>query len=141
MNTSKNIGTTAVDLQSSAADWMRIGESIDEANKSAEATSILKNVSEFDSIEDATSSLVSMSQAYNNLDKMDIVDKMNELGNNYAISTDELSKGLQDSASTLSLLGNSIDESAAIITAGNTIIQNVWIFSVKESKMTCCYGL
>lgn len=124
-DTSKNIGTTAVDLQSSAADWMRIGESIDEASKSAEATSILKNVSEFDSIEDATSSLVSMSQAYNNLDKMDIVDKMNELGNNYAISTDELSKGLQDSASTLSLLGNSIDESAAIITAGNTIIQNV----------------
>lgn len=124
-DTSKNIGTTAVDLQSSAADWMRIGESIDEASKSAEATSILKNVSEFDSIEDATSSLVSMSQAYSNLDKMDIVDKMNELGNNYAISTDELSKGLQDSASTLSLLGNSIDESAAIITAGNTIIQNV----------------
>lgn len=124
-DTSKNIGTTAVDLQSSAADWMRIGESIDEASKSAEATSILKNVSEFDNIEDATSSLVSMSQAYSNLDKMDIVDKMNELGNNYAISTDELSKGLQDSASTLSLLGNSIDESAAIITAGNTIIQNV----------------
>lgn len=124
-DTSKDIGTTAVDLQSSAADWMRIGESIDEASKSAEATSILKNVSEFDSIEDATSSLVSMSQAYSNLDKMDIVDKMNELGNNYAISTDELSKGLQDSASTLSLLGNSIDESAAIITAGNTIIQNV----------------
>lgn len=27
-DTSKNIGTTAVDLQSSAADWMRIGESI-----------------------------------------------------------------------------------------------------------------
>lgn len=124
-DTSKNIGTTAVDLQSSAADWMRIGESIDEASKSAEATSILKNVSEFTNIEDATSSLVSMSQAYSNLDKMDIVDKMNELGNNYAISTDELSKGLQDSASTLSLLGNSIDESAAIITAGNTIIQNV----------------
>lgn len=45
--------------------------------------------------------------------------------NNYAISTDELARGLQKSGSTLSLLGNTIDQSAALITAGNTTLQDV----------------
>lgn len=45
--------------------------------------------------------------------------------NNFAISTDELAQGLQKSASTLSLMGNSIDEAAALITAANTTIQDV----------------
>lgn len=45
--------------------------------------------------------------------------------NNYAISTDELASGLQKSSATLSLMGNSIDEAAALITAGNATIQDV----------------
>jgi hypothetical protein len=38
------------------------------------------NVSEFDSIDDATESLIAMSQAYDDLDKMDIINKLNEVG-------------------------------------------------------------
>lgn len=45
--------------------------------------------------------------------------------NNYAISTDELARGLQKSGSTLSLLGNTIDQSAAILTAANTTLQDI----------------
>ena len=54
----------------------------------------------------------------------DILLESNSL-NNYAISTDELARGLQKSGSTLSLLGNTIDQSAALITAGNTTLQDV----------------
>ena len=118
------IGTTASQIQNSTADWMRLGESIEEAKKSAEASNILFNVSEFESIDAATSSLVSMSQAYKDLEKMDIVDIMNNIGNNYAISTDGLATALQKSASSLTTAGNDINEAVALITAGNTVAQD-----------------
>lgn len=118
------VGTTAKQIQNSTADYMRLGESMDEAAESARVANILMNVSEFDSIDDATSALISMGQAYSDLDKLTIVDKLNEVGNNYAISTDELATGLQDSAATLSLMGNSIDEAAALITTANSVIQD-----------------
>ena len=97
---------------------------MNEAKKSASTSNILFNVSEFDNISDATDSLVAMSQAYKDLDKLTIVDKLNEIGNNYSISTDELAQGLQKSAATLSLMGNTIDESAALITTANSVIRD-----------------
>lgn len=118
------VGTTAKQIQTSTADYMRLGESLDEAAESAKTANVLLNVSEFDNIEDATKSLVAMGQAYKDLDKMTIVDKLNEVGNNYAISTDELATALQKSSSTLSLMGNTIDEAASLVTTANATIQD-----------------
>ena len=75
-----SVGATAKVIQNSTAEWMRLGESIEEAAKSAEVSNILLNVSEFEDIDSATDALVSMSQAYQDLDKIDIVDKMNNIG-------------------------------------------------------------
>lgn len=118
------VGTTALQIQNSTADWMRLGLSLEDAKEAAKDANILLNVSEFDNIEDATKSLVSMSQAYKDLDKLTIVDKLNEVGNNYAISTDELASALQRSSATLSLMGNTIDEAAALVTTANATIQD-----------------
>ena len=79
-NIADAVGTTAKQIQTSTADWIRLGESIDEAAASAKTSNVLLNVSEFDNIEDATKSLVAMGQAYKDLDKMTIVDKLNEVG-------------------------------------------------------------
>lgn len=119
-----DVGTTAMTIQNSTADWMRVGESLKDASKSARATNILFNVSEFDNIDDATDSLISMSQAYKDLDKIEIIDVANKLGNAYAISTDGIATALKDSASALSTAQNDFYEAAALITAGNTIVQN-----------------
>lgn len=119
-----DVGTTAKTIQESTADWMRLGESITDASKSAKASNILLNVSEFDNIDDATDSLVSMSQAYAELDKIDIVDKMNNIGNRYSISTDGLATALKTSASALKTAGNDLDEAIALTTAGNAIAQD-----------------
>lgn len=123
-NVADAVGTTAKQIQESTADYMRLGESLDEASESAKTANVLLNVSEFDNIEDATKSLVSMGQAYKDLDKMTIVDKLNEVGNNYAISTDELATALQKSSATLSLMGNTIDEAASLVTTANATIQD-----------------
>lgn len=118
------VGTTALQIQDSTADWMRLGESMDEAAQSAKDATILLNVSEFEGIDEATDSLVSMSQAYKDLDKMDIIDVLNNIGNNYSISTDGLATALKDSASSLVTANNDLNEAAALITAGNAITQD-----------------
>ena len=123
-DTADAVATTAKQIQASTADYMRLGETLDEAAESAKTANVLLNVSEFDNIEDATKSIVAMGQAYKDLDKMTIVDKLNEVGNNYAISTDELATALQKSAATLSLMGNTIDEAASLVTTANATIQD-----------------
>lgn len=118
------VGTTAEQLQQSTADWLRLGESFDEAKKSAQDANILLNVSEFDDISSATDSLVAMSQAYQDLDKMEIIDKLNNVGNKFSISTNELAESLQRSAATLKVAGNDINEAIALTVAGNDILRD-----------------
>ena len=119
-----NVGTTGLQIQNSTADFLRLGEDFTEAQKSAQAANILLNVSEFDNIDEATESLIAMSSAYQDLDKMEIDDKLNNVGNNFSISTDGLASALQKSASALTTAGNDIDKSIALITAGNAVVQD-----------------
>jgi hypothetical protein len=55
------------------------------------------------------------------LEKIDIVDKLNNIGNNFAVATDDLAKGLQNSAAVLMTQGNDIDQALALLTAGNAV--------------------
>lgn len=123
-DTANAIGTTAVQLQQSTADWLRLGESLDQASESAKQATILMNVSEFQSVDEATQSLVAMSQAYKDLSKGEIIDVLNNVGNNFSISTSELSTALQSSAATLMTQGNNLNEAVALITAGNSVVQD-----------------
>lgn len=123
-DTADAVGTTAKQIQNSTADWMRLGESMNQAAESAKDANVLLNVSEFDGIDEATESLVSMSQAYKDLDKMDIIDVLNNIGNNYSISTDGLATALKDSASALVTANNDLNEAVSLTTAGNAITQD-----------------
>ena len=123
-DTADSVGTTAKQIQNSTADWMRLGESMNQAAESAKDANVLLNVSEFEGIDEATESLVSMSQAYKDLDKMDIIDVLNNIGNNYSISTDGLATALKDSASALVTANNDLNEAVSLTTAGNAITQD-----------------
>lgn len=80
--TADKVGSTIKEVVSSTADWARLGYSLEDAANLAESTSVLLNVSEFQSIDDATSALVSTMQAfgYAAKDSMHVVDVMNEIG-------------------------------------------------------------
>lgn len=123
-DTADSVGTTAKQIQNSTADWMRLGESMNQAAESAKDANVLLNVSEFEGIDKATESLVSMSQAYKDLDKMDIINVLNNIGNNYSISTDGLATALKDSASALVTANNDLNEAVSLTTAGNAITQD-----------------
>lgn len=122
----KAIGSTTTQLTNSAADYSRLGYSLEESQTLAKNTGILKNVSEFESIDDATEAMISMMKAYDVKvdDSMDLVDKMNLIGNNYAISTDGIATALQNSGSALVAAGNDFDKSVALVTAANSVVQD-----------------
>lgn len=77
------------------------------------------NVSEFESADEASEALISTMQAYGYAaeDSMHVVDVLNEIGNNFAISSDGLATALQDSASSLMAAGNNLEQSVAMVAA------------------------
>lgn len=99
-------------------------ESVDEAAESAKNANMLLTVSEFENIEDATEALISLKQAYQELTEVNIIDILNKIGDNFAISTEGVATALQESASALKTAGNDMYESSALAAAGNTIVQN-----------------
>lgn len=122
--TADKVGSTIQEVVSSTADWARIGYSLQDAATLAESTAVLLNVSEFQSIDEATSALTSTLQAFGYVaeDSMQVVDVMNEIGNNYAISSDGIATALQDSASSLMAANNSYQEAVALIAAANRVV-------------------
>lgn len=76
------VGSTVTELTQSAADWRRLGYSIEDAGILAQNTAILMNVSEFDNVNAATEALISSLQAfgYEASNSIEIVDKLNIVG-------------------------------------------------------------
>ena len=124
------IGATVANLTTSAADWARLGYDMKQAGELAKNTSILMNVSEFDDVNQATETLISSLQAFKKEGQdvgtfsMEIIDKYNEVGNNYAISTSDLAESLTRSSAALVAANNSLEQSIAMTAAANTTIQD-----------------
>jgi len=84
----KQIGSTGKDILSSVAAWKRLGKSLEESQEAAKASNWLLNVSEFTNIDDATKSLVSITQAFDDLSYESAIDKLNGVGDAFSSSTD-----------------------------------------------------
>ena len=91
----KNYGATIADTVTASADFARLGYTLDEAAQLADAALVYKNVG--DGIEDvsqASESIISTMKAFGieAENAISIVDKFNEVGNNFAISSEALAK-------------------------------------------------
>ena len=97
-----------------------------EAAEFAESTQILMNVSEFTDVSQATDTLISAVQAfgYTAETSMNVVDLLNTIGNNYAISTADLAQSLTKSSASLVAAGGDLAEAAALTATANAIIQD-----------------
>lgn len=124
--TASVVGSTVSELTTMAAEWARLGYSIEDSAKLAESTAILLNVSEFDNATEASQALISTMQAFSYTadESQHVVDVLNEVGNNYAVSSDGLATALQDSASALMEGGNNLEQSVALIAAANKVVQD-----------------
>ena len=123
----RNLGTTIADVVNSSADFARLGYTINEAAELADTAIIYKNVGDgIADIGDASESVISTMKAFGiqAKDSMSIVDKFNETGNSFAISSKGVGDALMRSASALAAAGNTLDESIALVTAANAVIQD-----------------
>ena len=129
----KEIGTTIDGLVSSTSDFARLGYSFEDAQGLAEVANIYAVVGdEIEGVEGATESLISTMAAFKDEAKnmgnedfaMSLIDKFNEIGNKFAISSGGIGEAMKRSASSLDAANNTIDESIALITAANTVVQD-----------------
>ena len=127
---SQRIGATLADTVNATADFARLGYDIVDSSALAEAALVYKNVGDgIEDISEASESIISTIKAFEKFgvtasDAMSIVDKFNEVGNNFAISSEGIGVALQKSASSLASANNTLEESIALITGMNSVIQN-----------------
>ena len=124
--TAKELGATIEDVINVTADWARLGYNVDEAEELARVTTLFKNVGDNMSAEDASSYMISTLKGFEmEADKaMDIADKFNEVANNFAIDTQGIGEALQRSAASFNAANTDLNESIALITATNAVVQN-----------------
>lgn len=129
-NTSKRsveLGTTITDYVNSTANFARLGYSMADATQLSEVANIYSVVGdEISGIDEASSSVISTMQAFGIQanDAISIVDKFNEVGNRFAISSGGIGDALTRSASSMAAANNTLDETIALITAANTVVQD-----------------
>jgi TP901 family phage tail tape measure protein len=123
----KNIGTGVSSIVNATADYARLGYSLSDATKLADVSAIYYNVGDdLDSFDKATENIVGTMKAFNIQanDAISLVDKLNNVSNNYAVSSGDLGDILQRSASAMEAAGNTLDQTIALGTAMNSVIQN-----------------
>lgn len=125
--TAGQIGSTVKDFTNATADFARLGYNIEQASDLAKAASVYYNVGDdLADIGEASDSIISTMHGFGieTSNAMEIVDKFNEVGNNFAISSSGIGQSLLRSASAMAEAGNTIDESIGLITAANSVVQN-----------------
>lgn len=125
--TSKSIGSSLSEYTRGVAEFARLGYDMLDAEQMGLAATVYKNVGDgIESITDASDAIIATMKAFDLQaeDSMSIVDKYNEIGNNYAISSAGLGASLQRSAAALASANNTLEESMALTVAGNNTIQN-----------------
>lgn len=124
-----SIGSTAKQIQNSAADFLRLGYSLKEASELAKDANIYANVGDME-IDTATEHMISSIKAWESEFSSEveasaaIVDRYNEIGNNFAISSADIGSAMERSAAALKAGGNTLNEALGLIVAGNVIQQD-----------------
>lgn len=121
----KEIGATITEVIKSTETFARLGYSLNESLDLSGLVGKYANVAAT-TVEDATESLTSIMKAFNYTPSQmeGVVDELVKVGQEYAVSAAELGQALQRGGAALEAGGNTIEESIALIAAGNAAVQD-----------------
>lgn len=122
-----SVGTTSATIINAATEWEHLGYSIKEAQELAETSAVYKNIADgMTSDSEATEDLVSILKAYNFTanQAMDVTDALIATSNNYAVTAADIGNILKRSSAALAMGGNSFEETVALGTAMNEVLQS-----------------
>lgn len=125
--TGERLGSTISAVTEATATFAKLGYTMEQASEMAESAIVYKNVGDnIASTEDAADSIISTLKGFGleASESMAIVDKFNEVGNRFAITSQGIGEALRLSASALNEGKNSLDESIALITAANEVVND-----------------
>ena len=124
-SSAKELGRSISSLIEQSANWTKLGYSLDEAEELSKISSIYANVADVDN-DTAVSDMVTAMKAYNieAENAVTIVDRLNKLSNEYAVTAAGLGQGLSRSASTMATAGTDLSKTLAIITGISEITQS-----------------
>lgn len=125
----ESVGTTAQAIQNSTANFLRLGYTLQEASELAEDANIYANVGDM-KIDEATEHMISSIKAWGSEFSSEveasetIIDRYNEIGNMFAISSADIGAAMEVSAAALKAGGNTLNESLGLLVSGNLIQQD-----------------
>lgn len=124
-NSAKEANASIQDMLKSMETYARLGYSLDDSEYMSKITNMYANVANTD-VDTATSSLTAILKGYKYEaeDLESIADILVKVGQEYAISAEELGTGLQTAGATLSVTGTDLQKSVALLTAGNAAMQD-----------------
>ena len=141
----KEYGTTTQQIIQGAADWSRLGYNLTDAKTMSKLSSQFAAISPGMSVEESTSGLVSTMKAFGiEADQVldGIMSKVNVVGNNFALSNQDVMAGLQNSSAAMSVANNSLEETIALIASGTEIVQDAsQVGRTIMPKHTVMYGV
>lgn len=122
----KELGSSVSDVINATADWSRLGYNLPDSQKLAEVATLYKNVGDGIDIDTANESLISTLRGFQLEadDAISIIDKFNEVANNFPIDTAGIGEALQRSAASFYAANTDLSKSIALITGTNSVVQD-----------------
>lgn len=119
------VARTRSEMVSAATEFRKSGFTDEDSAQLAKTSSLYQNVADSElSAGDASAYVISQMKAFNITanDAISIIDKTNEVSNNFAVSSTDISSALTKTSSSLAAYGNDIDHTIALVTAGTEIM-------------------
>lgn len=123
----KGVARTRTEMVSSATELMKAGYSEEDVKYLSRLVALYQNTAD-EQLEasEATSVLVSQMKAFGYTTEEQathIIDSINEVSANFAVSSGDIGRGLTQAGASLSTYGNSFDQTVGLVTAGTEIFQ------------------
>lgn len=121
------LGRTGEDVINATTEFARMGYTINESLDLAKVAVMMTNVAEgITDTGEAANILTSILKGTNTDIKYanSLLDRLNEISNNNAVSFDALAHMTQESAATMKILGNNLDETMGLLTGAYSVLQD-----------------
>lgn len=125
-NSAQKYGSAVSDMINATADWSRLGYSLPDSKKLAEIATLYTNVGDGIDMNTANEHLISTLQGFQleAEDALGIIDRFNEVANNFPIDTAGIGEALQRSAASFYAANTDLSKSIALITGTNSVVQD-----------------
>lgn len=122
----QELGVSIDNVLTSITDWNRLGYSIPDSETLAKTTELFEVVGDNMTQQTSQEGLTSIMKGWNMSanQSMSILDKLNEVANNYSIATNEEVEAITRGGAQLSAAGNDLSESLGMIVAANDAVRD-----------------